>query len=77
MAWDSLPIARAGIAPKDFPPILVAGMIWGHNWREPTVCAHCDNMAVVEIIMNKKAKEILLCHQLRVLFLSAHFTTLN
>ena len=73
VAWDSMPIARAGITPKEFFPILVAGVIWGHNWRGATVCAHCDNMAVVEIIMNKKAKEILLCHQLRALFFISAF----
>ena len=73
VAWDSMPIARAGITPKEFFPILVAGVIWGHNWRGATVCAHCDNMALVEIIMNKKAKEILLCHQLRALFFISTF----
>ena len=50
VAWKSLPIATASIAPKEFFPILVASVIWGHYWRGCTVCSHCDNTAVVEVI---------------------------
>ena len=38
------------------------------------MCAHCDSTAVVEVISRGRAKEPLLCHQLRALFFtSAHF----
>ena len=56
------------IAPKEFFPILVACTIWGHLWRGSTVCAHCDNSAVLEVITNRQAKDMLLSHQLRALF---------
>ena len=68
VAWELLPIANASIAPKEFFPILVACTIWGHLWRGSTVCAHCDNSAIVEVITNRKAKDPLLSHQLRAFF---------
>ena len=71
VAWDFLPIANASIAPKELFPILVACVIWGHEWRGCTVCAHCDNTAVVEVINNGKAKDPLLSHQLRALFFAS------
>ena len=38
------------------------------------MCTHCDNSAVVEIITNGRARDCLLCHQLRALFfISAYF----
>ena len=73
VAWESLPIATASIAPKEFFPILVACAIWGHYWRGCTVCSHCDNTAVVEVINTRKAKDPLLCHQLRALFFASTF----
>ena len=74
-AWESLPIATASIAPKEFFPILVACVVcsWGHYWSGCTVCSHCDNTAVVEVINTRKAKDPLLCHQLRALFFASAF----
>ena len=72
-AWKSLPIATASIAPKEFFPILVASVIWGHYWRGCTVCSHCDNTAVVDVINTRKAKDPLLCHQLCALFFASAF----
>ena len=74
LCWDSLPIASASIAAKELFPIVVAAAIWGSEWRGRTVCFHCDNMAVVEVINRQTAKEALICHQLRSLFyISAWF----
>lgn len=68
VAWESLPIAGAGIAPKELFPIIVASVVWGESWRGQYVCFHCDNEAVVSVINRQSAKEPLLCHQLRCLF---------
>ena len=65
VAWDLLPIASASIASKEFFPIVVAGAIWGRQWKGAMVCAHCDNAAVVD---SGRAKDPLLAHQLRTLF---------
>jgi len=68
VAWGSLPIAGASIAPKELFPIIVASMVWGRLWQGQCVCFHCDNEAVVSIINQQSAKDPLLCHQLRCLF---------
>ena len=74
LRWDTLPIASAGIAAKEFFPIIVAAVVWGRFWRGSTVCCYCDNSAVVEVLNRQAAKEEFLCHQLRSLFfISARF----
>ena len=74
LRWDTLPIASAAIAAKEFFPIIVAAVVWGRFWRGSTVCCYCDNVAVVEVLNRQAAKEELLCHQLRSLFfISAKF----
>ena len=50
---------------RNFLPIVVAGAIWGRQWKGAMVCAHCDNAAVVD---SGRAKDPLLAHQLRTLF---------
>ena len=76
VAWQGLPIASATIAPNELFRILVACVMWGPLWRGRTVCAHCDNGAVVEVINRGRAKEPLMCHQLRALFfISAFYDT--
>ena len=74
VSWDSWPIASASISAKELFPIVVAAAVWGAVWRGLTVCFHCDNMAVVEVLNRQAAKEPLMCHQLRTLFyLAARF----
>ena len=50
VSWNSLLIANASIAPKELFPILVASVVWDSMWKGLTVCAHCDNSAVVEVL---------------------------
>ena len=64
VVWDLLTIASTSITPKEIFPILVAGAIWGRQWKGAMVCAHCDNAAVVEIINSGRAKDPLLAHQI-------------
>ena len=72
--WEQLPIANASIAPKELFPIMLACAVWGRLWSGSTVCAHCDNMAAVDVVNKGRAREPLMCHQLRALFyMSAHF----
>jgi len=74
MPWESLAIASEPIAAKELFPIIIATTVWGHHWRGCTVCCHCDNMAVVEVINRQAAKDALLSHLMRCLFFSsAHF----
>ena len=73
VAWQGLPIMSATIVPKELFPILVACAVWGPLWRGCTICAHCDNGAVVEVINRGRAKEPLMCHQLRALFFISAF----
>ena len=68
VAWDLLPIASASIPSKEVSPIVVAGAIWGRQWKGAMVCDHCDNAAVVAVINSGRAKDPLLAHQLRALF---------
>ena len=66
--WGTLEISTANIVAKQLLPIVLAAALWGSRWRGSTVCYHCDNMAVVEVINRHSAKETLLCHLLRSLF---------
>ena len=68
LRWGALPIASASIAAKEFFPIVVAAACWGRFWHGATVCFHCDNAAVVEVLNRQSAKDQLLGHHLRSLF---------
>ena len=68
LQWVGLPIASESIAAKELFPVVVAAAVWGREWRGATVCVHCDNQSVVDILNNQSAREPLLCHQLRSLF---------
>ena len=45
------------IAPKELLPIVIAGFLWGASWRGQLVTAHCDNMAVVEMVNSGYSKD--------------------
>ena len=40
------------IAPKELLPILIAVVVWGRRWCGQRVECHCDNVAVVAVIIN-------------------------
>ena len=71
LPWEPQPIASESIAAKELFPILAACTVWGHLWRGCTVCCHCDNIAVVEVINRQRAKDCLLSHLLRCLFFAS------
>lgn len=37
-------------------PIVMACVLWGHNWNRKRILFHCDNMATVDIIAKGRSK---------------------
>ena len=56
------------IAPKELLPIVLAGVVWGKEWKGKRVCCHCDNSSVVEVLNNGYSRDCVLMHLLRCLF---------
>ena len=73
--WSDFPEAQdTSIAVKELLPIVVAAAVWGNRWSRSTVCFHCDNQAVVDVIRGGYCRDKLLAHMLRCMFfLEAHF----
>ncbi|XP_069133242.1 uncharacterized protein [Argopecten irradians] len=44
------------IAFKELYPIVVAAMIWGHNWKGLRILFNCDNLATVAILQKGRSK---------------------
>ena len=63
--------AHVNIAVKEMVPIVIAMAIWGHKWKDCTVLARTDNMAVVQALAGGSAKQPVLMHLIRCL----HFFT--
>ena len=53
---------------KELALILVAAVLWGHNWRGGRVWAQCDNAAVVSVLNSRYCKDKKLMQMLRVSF---------
>ena len=67
--WSYLPqLQSLPIATLELLPILAACAIWGHQWSRATVCAHCDNAAVVQVINSGYARDPTIMQMLRCLF---------
>ena len=56
------------IAVKELQPIVMACILWGKEWQNTSVLAHCDNQAVVEVVNSGYAKDTELMQLLRCLF---------
>ena len=61
------------IAYKELFPIVIAARVWGGQWRQRSVCFHCDNLAVVSILNSRTSKDPLIMHLLRNLLMSAAY----
>ena len=62
------------IAVKELVPIIIAAIVWGHEWKGCLIKAQCDNEAVVAVLKSKYSKESHLMHMLRILFfVEAHW----
>ena len=73
LPWSGL-IANYHITMKELIPIVVAGAIWGPLWRNTTVLAQCDNIAVVNIVNHGSSKNQDAMHLARCLpFITAKF----
>ena len=66
--WSS-----ANIAAKELVPIVIAAAIWGPCWQQKCVCFRTDNMAVVDVVTSRTAKDPLLVHLIRCLVFYAAF----
>lgn len=61
------------ISVKELLPLVLAAVMWGPTWKGRHVLFHVDNMAVVSVVQNLNARDPLLCHFLRCLYLYAAF----
>lgn len=59
------------IAVKQLVPLVLAAVLWGPTWAGCQVLFHVDNMAVVSVVQHLHARDPLLSHFLRCLFLYA------
>ena len=76
--WFMLPWTKETepyhITAKELVPIVIAGAVWGRQWRGTTVLAHCDNMAVVHIVNQGSSRNRDAMHLARCLaFITAKF----
>ena len=53
--WDAA-TQELPIAVKELIPIIVAGVLWGHEWTGHRVLCHCDNQAVVACLRSRTSK---------------------
>ncbi len=68
LRWSELETVREwNIMPKEMLPIVVAAVVWGRYWKDRTVKARCDNMAVVATIRSGSCKEKRAMHLMRCL----------
>ena len=62
------------IAIKELFPLVISAAIWGYSWQGQRVTFHSDNLAVVQVLSSRFAKDPGLSHLLRCLFFfEAHF----
>ena len=59
-SWGTIDIVS-----KELVPIVVAAAVWGHSWSKTLVQFRSDNMAVVEILRRRSARNPLTHHLLR------------
>ena len=62
------------IAAKELLPIVASAAMWGASWRGKRVWFRCDNMAAVDALSSRTARDPVMAHLLRCLFfIQAHF----
>ena len=75
--WFQLPWpcswAETAIMTKELAPIVLASMLWGHQWQGKRVQFNCDNMAVVSCLLSGSSKDPATMHLLRCLWLITAF----
>ena len=60
-------------------PIVLACLLWGHQWSGKELLFHCDNQAVVDIWASGTSLDPLIMHLVRSIFFSTainHYTVL-
>lgn len=72
--WPPEIMGKRSIAILEMIPIVMAAIVWGHQWEGKIVQFNCDNQAVVSIINKLYSRDIGLMHLLRCLvFIAARF----
>ena len=74
--WFALPwsgsVQESHITVKELVPIVIAALIWGHEWKGETILARCDNAVVVAIVNSGSSRNPQAMHLRRCLaFLTA------
>ena len=64
------PFGKLPITQKE---MVLACVVWGNEWRERRMIAHCDNEAAVAVLNSGYSRESHIMHLLRCYFLSRHF----
>ena len=54
---------------KELASIVLAAMLWGHQWQGKRVQFNCDNISVVSCILSGSSKDPVTMHLLRCLWL--------
>ena len=68
-AWFQLQWPKdQSIAVKELLSIVMACILWGKEWQNTSVLAHCDNQVVVEMVNSGYSKDTELMQLLRCLF---------
>ncbi len=67
VAWDEVSREKC-IAVKELVPIIIAAVTRGSDWKGLSVCARCDNKAVVDVLTSRSCKDKDLMQLLRSLF---------
>ena len=65
--WDNT-TASFLITVKELLPIIVAGVLWGHDWRGRKILWLCDNQAVVDCLRSRSSRHGGIMHLLRNLY---------
>ncbi|KAK6191041.1 hypothetical protein SNE40_002790 [Patella caerulea] len=52
-------------------PIVVAAVLWGHNWKRKRIKFYCDNQATVHIISKGRSKEPVIMKLMKTLIMCA------
>ena len=70
LAWPKGKVEEWPIAVKEIVPITLAGLLWGKRWCGKLVLAHCNNLAVVQVINAGYCKNPNLMQHVRSLFVT-------
>ena len=57
LAWPKGKVEEWLITVEEIVLVVLTGLVWGERWRNKLVLAHCDNLAVVQVINTGYCKD--------------------